>query len=470
IFEMESRLEAATEALRTREEREQYPLKLPYGIATAPKGAGFPGAGTNLAHNLPLIANPSTSPSAAYQFNEGARRLWVPLPQLNDAASKFKCHSANARPKERDHALVHRQIRLREVPTPLFRPVPGDRRDPAQWTRTSPMHAIDAVFSATVRANPQLRPRVGNPDEMRSNRLLRTLDYLKFRVTDPEPGVPEDIHGSVVTALNEDSVVSAALANKGGINLVHTYEAFGAKMQGVMRQEIIFTGHCKEVGRPQDWLSVPLVLTSHTWENSKNELSHQDPAMAESMLGELSDVSRVMFLADYNTATAVIQGVYQTHGQFWTIVATKNETAPDLFTADEAAQLLEQGALRLDWAGHHTEQQRLIVTALGSYQLEEVIKASNRLAQRDIPHSVVYLLEPGRFRAPRSDEEREHAASDALTNELYPASVPARIFVTHTRPEPVLGTLQPLNTGYGHTSGLGFLGRGGTLTPAGMLF
>jgi len=39
IFEMECRLEAAAEAIRTRGRR--YPVPLPYGIAVAPKGAGF---------------------------------------------------------------------------------------------------------------------------------------------------------------------------------------------------------------------------------------------------------------------------------------------------------------------------------------------------------------------------------------------------------------------------------------------
>jgi hypothetical protein len=43
-----------------------------------------------------------------------------------------------------------------------------------------------------------------------------TLELLKFRVTDPEPTVPESIHGAVITALNEEAVASAALANKGG--------------------------------------------------------------------------------------------------------------------------------------------------------------------------------------------------------------------------------------------------------------
>jgi phosphoketolase len=332
------------------------------------------------------------------------------------------------------------------------------------------MYAVDAMFLAAVEANPQLRPRVGNPDEMRSNRLLHTLDALKFRVTDPEPGIPEDIHGAVITALNEEAVASAALANKGGINLNATYEAFGAKMQGVMRQEIIFANHCKELlaHRP-GWLSIPLVLTSHTWENAKNEQSHQDPSMAESMLGEVSDVSRVVFVADYNTAAVVTRDLYQTHGQIWTLVVPKYDTIPDLFTLEEAGQLMREGAMRLEWTGHNAGQPRLVLTAIGAYQLEEVLKASARLAEHDVAHSVVYMLEPGRFRAPRSEGEREHAVSANLKKQLYPDSAEARIFVTHTRPETMCGILQPLNTG-DRTVALGFIVQGGTLTTPGLLF
>jgi phosphoketolase len=468
IFEMECRLEAAADAVRSGEEG--YPVPLPYGIATAPKGAGFFGEGTILAHNLPLAANPHLDAVAAERFNRSARRLWVPLVELKEAVGKLQHHEAVGRPRERDHPLAHREVRLREVPSPEFRPVPEKRRDPSTWTKTSPMAAVDAGFLAAVQANPHLRPRVGNPDEIRSNRMLRTLDALKFRVTDPEPGIPEATDGAVVTALNEEAVASAALANKGGINIIVTYEAFGAKMHGVVRQEIIFSSNCKEAGRPQGWLSIPLVLTSHAWENAKNEQSHQDPAMAEAMLGERSDVSRVLFVPDYNTAAAVMRGVYQTQGQIWTLVVPKYDAAVDLFTPEEAARLLEQGALRLDWASHRSSEQRVVLTALGAYQLEHVVRASLRLAERDVPHSVVYMLEPGRFRAPRSEGERAHAAPVALRDELYPDSVPQRVFVTHTRPEPLLGTLQPLHTGKDRTVALGFVGQGGTLTVPGMLF
>ena len=468
IFEMESRLEAAAKAVRTK--GEAYPVRLPYGIAVAPKGAGFYGEGTNLAHNLPLQANPHFDSEAAHNFNESARRLWVPLPELKQAIDKFQHHPDSGRPRERDHPLARREVSLSKVPEIKARPVPKDRRDRAKWTRTAPMYAVDKVFLATVQANPHLRPRVGNPDEMRSNRLTRTLEALKFRVTAPEAGIPEDVHGGVITALNEEAIAAAALANKGGISLIATYEAFGTKMQGVMRQEIIFANHCNEMGscRP-GWLSIPLVLTSHTWENAKNEQSHQDTAMAESMLGEVSDVSRVMFIADYNTAVVVMRQLYQTHGQVWTLVIPKYETVADLFNLEEATRLVEQGALRLDWAGHNINESRLILTAIGTYQLEEVLTASARLSEHNIPHSVVYMLEPGRFRAPRSRGEQAHAAASEIRQELYPDSVLPRIFVTHTRPEVMLGVLQPLNTGR-DTAALGFIVQGGTLTPPGLLF
>jgi len=468
IFEMEGRLEAAGEAIRSQGER--YPAPLPYGIAVAPKGAGFYGEGTNLAHNLPLMSNPHTDPVAAQRFNDSARKLWVPLGELKDSINRFQKHEASNRPRERDHSLAYRKVQLEHVPSPTLRPVPDNRQDRSLWGRTSPMYAVDAMFLAIVQANPHLRPRVGNPDEMRSNRMIKTLEHLKFRVTDPEPGIPEDIHGTVITVLNEEAVASAAVANKGGINFIHTYEAFGTKMHGVMRQEIIFIDEYNEAGRPQGWLSIPLVLTSHTWENAKNERSHQDPSMAEAMLGEPSDVSRVLFVPDYNTAAVVMQNLYQTHGQIWTLVVPKIDVIPDLFTGDEAIRLLDQGALRLDWTCYELAQQQVVLTAIGAYQLEEVIRASERLKARQVPHSVVYMLEPGRFRQPRSKGESAHVAPTKLKAELYPSSVPARIFVTHTRPEPLLGTLQPLHTGSERTTALGFINRGGTLNVPGMLF
>jgi phosphoketolase len=299
--------------------------------------------------------------------------------------------------------------------------------------------------------------------------MLRTLEALRFRVTDPEADVPESVDGRVITALNEEAVASAALANKGGINIVVTYEAFGAKMHGAVRQEIIFAKHLAEAGRPPGWLSIPIVLTSHTWENGKNEQSHQDPALAEMLMGEASDVSRVLFVPDAAAAAEITRGLYQTRGQIWTLVVPKSEV-PEQFTVEEARDLLERGAVRVPWAGYRAEQPRLVLTALGAYQLEAVLVASERLAEREVEHSVVCMQEPGRFRAPRSEGERALAAPPEVVEALYPAEAGARLFVVHTRPEPMLGVLRPLDTGAGRTAALGFRNQGGTLDSAGMLF
>jgi phosphoketolase len=466
IFEMEGRLDAAAEAIVR---GESYPAPLPHGIAVSMKGAGFYGEGTNLAHNLPLPANPSRDVEAASLFNEHARKIWVPPAELEQAVGRLKNHARTGRPPERDHSIATRKVNVETFPPIAFQPVPDARADPASWERSSPMAAVDQGFLAIVRANPHLRPRIGNPDEMRSNRMQRTLDALHFRVTAPEPGMPESIKGAVITALNEEAVAAAAVGNKGGINVIVTYEAFGQKMHGVLRQEIIWSQSAQAVGRELGWLSVPLVLTSHTWENAKNEKSHQDPSMAEGMLAESGEASRVVFAADHNTAAVAIQAVYKSHGQIWTLVVPKADPVPNLFTADEAFELLDRGAMRLEWAGHRSADGELVLTASGAYQLEQVLLASRRLAERDVSHSVVYMLEPGRFRAARSKEEAQLVASPDVVADLFPEKAPARVFVSHIRPEAMLGTLGPLHTGR-RTRGLGFINQGGTMDTPGLLF
>jgi phosphoketolase len=461
IFKMEFQLETAVEAVQA--EKRRYPVALPYGIAVAPKGAGFYNEGTNLAHNLPLMGNPHEDRAAACHFNESTRKLWVPADAVSAAVKRFQNYQAFGRPREREHSLAQRDVRLQDSPAPTFRPVPQDRRVVSTWTKSSPMVAVDEMFLATVRANPHLRPRVGNPDEMRSNCMEKTLEALKFRVTSPEVGMPEDLFGAVITALNEEAVACAALANKGGINIIVTYEAFAPKMHGAIRQEITFSKQCQAAGRPQRWLSIPLVLTSHTWENGKNEFSHQDPVMAEIMMNELPEVSRVLFVPDANTASAVMKQVYLTQGEFWTLVVPKSKS-PDLFTGEEAIRLIERGVIGLEWAGYKREQARVILTAIGSYQLGQILKASARLAEREIAHAVHYMIEPGKFRSATV------ANNEVDLSDLFPREISARIFVTHTRPEPLLGALQLLNTGREQTSALGFVGRGGTLNVEGMLF
>ncbi|WP_417791903.1 xylulose 5-phosphate 3-epimerase [Stutzerimonas xanthomarina] len=431
----------------------RYPLPIPYGIAETVKGFGFYGAGSNAAHNLPLPGNPHVDDSSRELFNTHVAPLFVPWDEL-EQARHLVAQSRQARPAERDNVLATRRPTAPVMPQLRY-------HDHA----CSPMAAVDDFFVDLTRANPSLRPRVGNPDELASNRLGGVLRALKHRVVDPE-GELEAVDGKIITALNEEAVVSACLANQGGLNLVASYEAFCVKMLGAVRQSLIFSRQQKEVGRPAGWLGWPIIATSHTWENGKNQQSHQDTTFCEALLSEMSDMARVLFPADHNSALALLPSIYQARGALACLVMPKRER-PAIFNQVQAEQLARDGAIIVD---EQKGSNPLLLIANGSYQLTEMQRATERLKEAGVSYRLVYLQEPGRFRAPRDRWEIEALAADGVTERLFPEQIEMRILLTHMRPEVARGHLWPILPDVRRNSVLGYRNRGGTLDEGGMQF
>lgn len=444
-----------------------YPVQMPYGIAVSKKGAGFYGAGTNNAHSLPLGKNPRFDKEAMENFNEYAQKMFVPLSRIKQASTSLHNHALSGRVAERDNPIANRNVHLQKFPDLAYKEVTGNGFDLASYDQSCPMKAIDESFLAFVNANPDLRVRVGNPDELSSNHLTATLAQLKHRVTETELGMAEALDGSVITALNEEAVICTCLGNKGGINLSVTYEAFAPKMLGALRQEIIWSDHLSSRGREAGWLSIPLILTSNTYENGKNERSHQDPALCEALLNEPADISRVMFPADFNSAVAGLAACYRTRGNIFSYVIPKSDAIPEIFSRSKAEQLVDTGGITLDQA--KLEHAEVILTAIGAYQLTETLQAAHRLEQRGIKVAVNYLIEPGRFRQPRGRRELLYCATNEVRHSLFPEQITTRVFVCHTHPEIMSGVLRPLDTGH-NTVFLGYTNHGGTLDTPGMLF
>jgi len=433
-----------------------YPAPIPYVIAETEKGFGFPGADSNAAHNLPLGGNPHSDAAIRELFNKSAAALFVPPAELDIALAAFANHATQQRVLESAHPMAHRRPAAANLPEPQWE---------ATGSQNSAMTALDRWFVELANSNPELRIRVGNPDELASNKMGGTLALLKHRVNEPEPGVPEHRYGAVITALNEEAVAAAALGNKGGLNLIVSYEAFAVKMLGLMRQEIIFARHQCQVGQRPGWLSVPLIVTSHTWENAKNEQSHQDPTIGEALLGEMSDTSRVLFPVDGNTAVAALRDVYAARGQLACMIVSKREVEIR-FDTKMADALVRDGAAHLIGSPAEAEVQLI---ALGAYQLEEAMKAQRHLTKMGKRVCVTVILEPGRLRIPRDAIEAEFVDDDATVNALFPPDM-ARVILTHTRPEPMLGILRRIDSGPAKMRALGYISRGGTLDVAGMLF
>ena len=184
--------------------------------------------------------------------------------------------------------------------------------------------------------------------------------------------------------------------------------------------------------------------------------------MGEALLGEMSDVSRVIFVADAATARAALEAAYATRGEIWTMIVPRRPL-PVRFSEAEARELVARGGLRLP----EVSGDQLQLVAVGAYQLAEVLRASDELTRRGVEHGVTCLLEPGRFRAPRDARERGVMAPADVRAHLLP-DVPT-IVVTHTRAEPMLGLLSAGRRSTRPLRVLGYTNHGGTLDVAGML-
>ena len=427
--------------------------ELPYLMAEAPKGYGFLNAGTNLAHSTPLAHSPWLNEEARSQFNQAIKKLWQPEDQIRSAVAAITQHRQQQRVQERDHPLASRH------PADLVFPV----HCPDFTSVHAPMTAVDQWMVPLIKANPGLRFRLGNPDELRSNRMAQTLALLQHRVINPEQGNDENYLGCVVTALNEEAVVCAALANKAGLNLVVSYEAFAVKMLGAIRQELIFARHQKELGRPAQWHSVPIIVTSHTWENGKNEQSHQDPTLADTLLGEMSDQIRILYPADGNSAVAAMHSVYAERGKLAVLVIPKQDI-PAVMTAVQAQQLSHEGAVVLE----EPQGASVDLIAVGAYQLHEMRRAFDRLKQKGYAARLIYVQEPARFREGRDSWENQILHPAPL--DVFPATQKARIWLVHGRPEVLQGMLRPIDLGPERSIFMGYRNRGGTLDVHGLMY
>lgn len=432
----------------------RYPAPLPYVIARAVAGYGFPGAGTRRAHDLTRARNPRKDAAARAAFNAAAAALFVPERELACAIDVMQTHELQHRERESRHPVGRRRPPRPQLPR-------------SGWTsvEASPTDAVDRWFNAFVGVNSTLRPRIASPQVLPSHRMRRTFDHLKRRVNFPRLGAPEAVDGAVIAELGEEAALAVALGNRGGLNLIVSDEACAVKMLGGLRREIISARRQAEASAPAGWISIPLIATSHIWEESQTEPSHQDPTLAETLLGEMADVSRVLFPIDANSAIAALASVYATRGQIACLVIP-NRVLPARLDGPAAEALAHRGWAHL--VGDPAEADVQIV-AVGAYQAQQALQAGARLRNRGRTPCVTAIVEPGRLRTPRDDIEACAVAKAIDLSAAFPPEVP-RVLVTHTRPEPMQGLLRRIDPGPDQMISLGYISRGGSLDAFGMLF
>ena len=422
----------------------RYPVRMPCALATSGGGA-----------DLPHVGNPALDSGMRQQLTAELKRLFVAPDLLQQCVGVLMSHEKDQRQPAKDHWLRRLRVEFPVLPLPENLPLNSDY---------SAMDAIDDWFSVLVQNNPFHRFRVADPGGLRNNRLNLTTDILKHRVTQPDETAAESLNGGIITASNEEAVVAAALANKQGVNLVVCNEAPAIKMLCPMRQEIMFSRQLRQFGSEAAWLSVPVVVTSHTWENGLDGGGGQHCALATAWLEEMSDVAPVLFPCDAATTVTALERLYGQRGGVAVVVVPR--LALPVVTNDQQAWLgADEGVVVLS----HDADARLQLLAVGAYQLQSVQRAAQHLRANGVACSVVALIEPGRFRIPRDSHEAEYVHSAEKISQLIP-EVESRIIVTHTCAEIMTGVLRPLDRGAAKTRFLGYRNHGGALDVFGMQY
>src|SRR5690606_27141756 len=119
--------------------------------------------------------------------------------------------------------------------------------------------------------------------------------------------------------------------------------------------------------------------------------------------------------------------IYQARGQIACMVIPKRDR-PCYFTREQAEQLARDGAILVEEV---QGPDPLLLIANGSYQLGEMLRACQRLKEAGCAYRLIYLQEPGRFRAPRDQWELEAMADPEVTERLFPDHYPRRVLLTH---------------------------------------
>lgn len=421
-----------------------YPVRMPLAVAhCAPT------------FNLPVAANPVTDEPIRKQLNEQLQALHVPVPLLESAADLLNCHALQRRVAAKDHWLCQLQVSQPELP--YFAPL-------EKIDRRKPIEIIDDWLCYLVEQNPFHRFRVVHTGHCTPHLMPQSLSLLNVRTTSDEPDRGGSRNGAVIVAANEESAVAAALANKQGINLVLAQEAAGISLYSSLRQEAVFAREQGACGCQSNWIAVPVLITSHVWDNSRVGLCHQSPALTEAWLEEMSDVAPVYFPVDAETSVAVTEFIYSQRARL-ALVVLPGSAVPLATNTEQAMLAAARGVVVIS----QDEAAEFQLIAIGAYQLAQVQKTAVRLRERGYPCSVIAILEPGRFRVARDEREADYVYDDDTLRFLIPdASV--RMLVTHVHGDIAAGLLRRLTKGTEHFHVMGYCNQGGTLDVFGLLY
>ncbi|GAA6008849.1 hypothetical protein JCM10207_001746 [Rhodosporidiobolus poonsookiae] len=285
------------------------------------------------------------------------------------------------------------------------------------------MKAIAVYLKDVVKRNPTTF-RMFSPDELASNKLDGVLDVT----TRNFQWDPETAHkGGRVTEMLSEHTLQGWLQGytlTGRHGVFPSYEAFLGIIGTMMVQYAKF---CK-VALETKWRGPNASLTyieTSTWTRQEhNGFSHQNPGFIGTVLSLPTQMARVYFPADANTATSVIAHCVNSRNYINLIVGTKAPSPVYLSIEDADKHCIAGAGIWENYSVDKGVDPDVILVGIGFEMTQEVIQAA-ALLRKDFGDKLrVRVVNIVDLLILAAKGEHPHALDEAGFNSLFPPRVP----------------------------------------------
>lgn len=278
--------------------------------------------------------------------------------------------------------------------------------------------------------------RLMSPDESVSNRLSSLFDVTTRTYIWPTPEGSEKIgpEGRVMEVLSENLLMAwmQGYVLTGRHSIFVSYESFMMIVASMVDQYIKFLSQKYRFDWRKPVPSLNIIVTSGSWRQEHNGLSHQNPGFVSSMLNNHSEHVSIHYPVDANMLLATMDQCLQSNDMVNIIVPGKHDL-PQYLTLAQAREQLLTGMMV--WEGKDFEPD-ITIAATGDYLTLEAMAAVKMLKQMTPEIKVRYVsvselnnFNLGNLKKPQGDQQ-------SILDQYFGKDNPV-IYLYHGYPEDV---------------------------------
>jgi len=252
------------------------------------------------------------------------------------------------------------------------------------------MHVLGEYVRDVMKLNEENRNfRIFGPDETMSNRLSAVFEVTKRQwVAKIDEVNDEDMahSGRVIDSQLSEHQAEGMLEGyvlSGRHGFFASYEAFLRVVDSMITQHFKWMRKASDLPWRADIPALNLISSSTVFQQDHNGYTHQDPGILTHLADKKPELVREYLPADANTLLAVFARIANDRQRINVVVSSKHPRL-QWFSAEEAAELVEQGLKIVDWAStaREGEEPDIVIAASGTEPTVEALAAIQILHQQ----------------------------------------------------------------------------------------